>query len=110
MELLDKRGYLTVCLSLSSSSSSSGRGEGGGGGERGKVYLRRPEGIREWFHALQVRFRANETGHSYLGVFLTFHLKKVIFAKHIMVQIKNFDLFLPIKMKSFFGKDTLCDS
>ncbi len=97
MELLDKRGYLTVCLSLSSSSSSSGRGEGGGGGERGKVYLRRPEGIREWFHALQVRFRVNETGHSYLGVFLTFHLEKSHCCKTYHSPNGNLN-FLPIKI------------
>ena len=39
IELLDKRGYLTVCISLL---------------KDGKIYLRRPEGIREWFTALQV--------------------------------------------------------
>ena len=38
VELLDKRGYLTICLSL--------------GGE-GKMYLRRTEGIREWHRALR---------------------------------------------------------
>ena len=38
LELLDKRGYLTICLSL--------------GGE-GKMYLRRTEGIREWHRALR---------------------------------------------------------
>ena len=41
VELLDKRGYLTVCVSLL---------------KEGKIYLRRPEGIREWFNALQVNF------------------------------------------------------
>ena len=40
VELLDKRGYLTVCISLL---------------KEGKIYLRRPEGIRDWFNALQVR-------------------------------------------------------
>ena len=39
VELLDKRGYLTVCISLL---------------KEGKIYLRRPEGIREWYNALQV--------------------------------------------------------
>ena len=38
LELLDKRGYLTICLSH--------------GGE-GKMYLRRTEGIREWHRALR---------------------------------------------------------
>ena len=40
IELLDKRGYLTICINLL---------------KDGKIYLRRPEGIREWFAALQVR-------------------------------------------------------
>lgn len=40
MDLLDKRGYLTICLSLV---------------KEGKIYLRRPEGIKDWFVALQVR-------------------------------------------------------
>ena len=40
IELLDKRGYLTICISLI---------------KDGKIYLRRPEGIRDWFTALQVR-------------------------------------------------------
>jgi len=38
IELLDKRGYLTICINLL---------------KDGKIYLRRPEGIREWFAALQ---------------------------------------------------------
>ena len=36
--LLDKRGYLTICLGISGS---------------GRVYLRLQEGIRDWFHHLQ---------------------------------------------------------
>lgn len=40
IELLDKRGYLTICISLI---------------KDGKIYLRRPEGIRDWFTSLQVR-------------------------------------------------------
>jgi len=39
VELLDKRGYLTICMSLL---------------KEGKIYLRRPEGIRDWYNALQV--------------------------------------------------------
>ncbi len=39
VELLDKRGYLTVCISLL---------------KDGKIYLRRPEGIKDWFTLLQV--------------------------------------------------------
>ena len=38
IELLDKRGYLTICLGISGS---------------GRVYLRLQEGIRDWFHHLQ---------------------------------------------------------
>lgn len=40
VQLLDKRGYLTICLTLAS--------------KDGKLFLRRPEGIREWFQALKV--------------------------------------------------------
>lgn len=40
VELLDKRGYLTICLSLA---------------KDGKVYLRKTEGIREWHSNLRVR-------------------------------------------------------
>ena len=39
VELLDKKGYMTVSLALP---------------KDGKVYLRKPEGIRDWFHVLQV--------------------------------------------------------
>jgi hypothetical protein len=39
VELLDKRGYLTICLTLV---------------KEGKIYLRRPEGIRDWYNSLQV--------------------------------------------------------
>ena len=40
VELLDKRGYLTICVSLV---------------KDGKVYLRKTEGIREWFRGIRVR-------------------------------------------------------
>ena len=43
VELLDKRGYLTICISLL---------------KDGKIYLRRPEGIKDWFTLLQV-FKLN---------------------------------------------------
>ena len=39
VELLDKRGYLTICIAML---------------KEGKIYLRRPEGIREWYAALEV--------------------------------------------------------
>ncbi|XP_040565523.1 uncharacterized protein [Lepeophtheirus salmonis] len=38
VDLLDKRGYLTICINIV---------------KEGKIYLRRPEGIKEWFHSLQ---------------------------------------------------------
>eukprot|EP00096_Caligus_rogercresseyi_P015970 TRINITY_DN846_c0_g3_i1.p1 TRINITY_DN846_c0_g3~~TRINITY_DN846_c0_g3_i1.p1 ORF type:complete len:645 (+),score=231.04 TRINITY_DN846_c0_g3_i1:219-2153(+) len=38
VELLDKRGYLTICISLP---------------REGKVYLRKTEGIREWYSLLK---------------------------------------------------------
>ena len=37
---MDKRGYLTVSLSVA---------------REGKILLRKPEGIREWYEALKVR-------------------------------------------------------
>jgi hypothetical protein len=40
IELLDKRGYLTICLSLS---------------KEGRILLRKPEGIKEWFQAIKVK-------------------------------------------------------
>lgn len=53
VELLDKRGYLTVCISLL---------------KEGKIYLRRPEGIREWFSALQVTLQ-NGIHNTYINLF-----------------------------------------
>merc|ERR1719237_1338840 len=38
IELLDKRGYLTICINLQ---------------REGKVYLRRTEGIRDWYNAIR---------------------------------------------------------
>ena len=38
--LLDKRGFLTICLSL-------------GSVREGRIYLRRAEGLREWFQLLK---------------------------------------------------------
>ena len=41
VELLDRRGYLVISVTLTS------RGEG-------KIYLRKTEGIRDWFNSLKV--------------------------------------------------------
>lgn len=41
VELLDKRGYLTISLNVA---------------REGKILLRKPEGIRDWFAALKVLF------------------------------------------------------
>ena len=41
VELVDKKGYLTISLSLVK--------------EGNKILLRKPEGIREWYQSLQVR-------------------------------------------------------
>ena len=38
IELLDKRGYLTICITLT---------------REGKVYLRRADGIRDWYEAIR---------------------------------------------------------
>ena len=40
VELIDKKGYLTISLSLV---------------KEGKILLRKPEGIREWYQDLKVR-------------------------------------------------------
>jgi hypothetical protein len=40
VELIDRKGYLTLCLTLV---------------KEGRVLLRKPEGIREWFHDIKVR-------------------------------------------------------
>ena len=50
VELLDKRGYLTICVSLV---------------KDGKVYLRKTEGIREWFRAIRVRSGEINTFHRF---------------------------------------------
>ena len=42
IELLDKRGYLTICITLS---------------REGKVYLRRADGIRDWYEAIRENMR-----------------------------------------------------
>ena len=40
VDLIDKRGYLTISLTVA---------------KEGKILLRKPEGIREWHQALKVR-------------------------------------------------------
>ena len=42
VELLDKKGYMTICLTLI---------------KDGKVLLRKPEGIRDWFQMIKVTLR-----------------------------------------------------
>ena len=42
VSLLDKRGFLTICLTLGSI-------------REGRIYLRRAEGLRDWFSLLKVR-------------------------------------------------------
>ena len=49
VDLLDRRGYLVISISLSS------RGEG-------KIYLRKTEGIRDWFNSLQVKIECHYVG------------------------------------------------
>ena len=41
VSLLDKRGYLTICLTLAA--------------KDGKLFLRKPEGIRDWYQTLKVK-------------------------------------------------------
>ena len=40
VEVVDKKGYLTLCITLA---------------KDGKVLLRKPEGIRDWFQDIKVR-------------------------------------------------------
>ena len=42
VSLLDKRGFLTICLVMNSL-------------REGRIYLRRSEGIRDWYNILKVR-------------------------------------------------------
>ncbi len=65
LELLDKRGYLTVCLSTA---------------KEGKIYLRRPEGIREWFAAIQVSEREMLRRHGVV------YIKKIAFLVAVAVD------------------------
>ncbi len=64
VDMLDKRGYLTVCLTLGKSSSSSG-GAGSSNhlsssssssstADGGKIYLRKADGIRDWHSSIKV--------------------------------------------------------
>ena len=46
MELVDKKGYLTLSITLA---------------KDGKVLLRKPEGIRDWFEDIKVRDGARKT-------------------------------------------------
>ena len=46
MELLDKRGYLTICISVV---------------REGRVYLRNTEGIRDWYDALRDHISQSKT-------------------------------------------------
>ena len=41
VSLLDKRGFLTICLTMSNV-------------REGRIYLRRSEGIRDWYNMLKV--------------------------------------------------------
>ena len=41
VSLLDKRGFLTICLSLSTV-------------REGRIYLRRAEGLRDWYNVIKV--------------------------------------------------------
>lgn len=49
VELLDKRGYLTICITLQ---------------KEGKVFLRRTEGIRDWFEAIKENLQESKNRKS----------------------------------------------
>ncbi len=59
VDLTDRRGYLTVVVAVRGAGGTGGGGGGSGGGEGGggKILLRKPEGIREWFNDIKVRER-----------------------------------------------------
>jgi hypothetical protein len=46
VELLDKRGYLTICISVA---------------REGKVFLRNTEGIRDWYDAVRDNIAKSKT-------------------------------------------------
>jgi hypothetical protein len=46
VELLDKRGYLTICITVL---------------REGKVYLRNTEGIRDWYDAIRDNITKSKT-------------------------------------------------
>jgi len=48
VELLDKRGYLTICITMGSS-------------REGRVYLRNTEGIRDWYQAVRDQINRSKT-------------------------------------------------
>ena len=56
VELLDRRGYLVISITLST------RGEG-------KIYLRKTEGIRDWFNSLQVSLIVMNSTCPYLELY-----------------------------------------
>ena len=49
IELLHKRGYLTICITLS---------------REGKVYLRRADGIRDWYEAIRENMKESRARKS----------------------------------------------
>ena len=68
VELLDKRGYLTICVTLV---------------KDGKVYLRKTEGIREWFRTIRVR-----TEKSTLDVSAPNQLSKIKAVKDVVERTR----------------------
>jgi hypothetical protein len=46
VELLDKRGYLTICITVV---------------REGRVYLRNTEGIRDWYDAIRDNINKSKT-------------------------------------------------
>ena len=50
VSLLDKRGYLTICISQL---------------REGRIYLRKQEGIRDWFNIVQVNMSVFYPQHIY---------------------------------------------
>ena len=105
VDMLDKRGYLTVCLTLGKSSSSSG---GGGSSNHlssssssstadgGKIYLRKADGIRDWHSSIQVHLHYTIYIKSSIIFFLVllFQVEKIFLKNNFFHAVIVFDVFI----------------
>jgi hypothetical protein len=61
VELLDKRGYLTICISVA---------------REGKVFLRNTEGIRDWYDAVRDNITKSKTRYTNCHIFCNFMINE----------------------------------